>query len=64
MYDYESNDEQVVKKAIKETLHIGMIFVPCKSCGETWFVPSDHLNALEKSFIYVKCLIQKQRGEE
>lgn len=63
MHD-ELNDEQIVKEAIKEVLHDGMIFIPCVSCGETWFIPSDHLNALEKSFICVKCLIQKQRGGE
>ena len=56
----ELNDEQTVKKAIKEILHNGMIFVPCKSCGETWFVPG---NAIGSAFICNKCIIQKQQEE-
>ena len=47
---------QSVKEAIKEILCDGMIFIPCKSCGETWFVPANFKNISVASFICNKCL--------
>lgn len=35
---------QSVKETIKGILRDGMIFVPCKSCGETWFVSANFKN--------------------
>lgn len=61
MYDYKLNDEQTVKKAIKEALYEGMHLVSCKSCGETWFVPGNFKDIMNNDFICVRCQIKKQR---
>lgn len=60
----ESNDEQIVKTAVKEAIHEGMCLVSCKSCGETWFVPGNLKDIMNNDAICFRCQIKNQREGE